>query len=255
MLQEPFANGRSPIHRTNPTLRIVLASLYSSTVALMDHIPALALALSFSILLGILARLAIKPLTARVAVACGVLAFVWLVVPITYADDPLAHIGPIAISQSGVLLCLQISLKALAILLAFMALVATMPTAALGHCLQQLALPAKLVQLLLLAYRYIFVIEKEYQRLFRAAKMRNFKPGTNMHTYRTYAYLVGMLFVRASERADRVHQAMKCRGFKGRFFTLAHYPPTVWNTMIGAGTIMVTLLLVCWEWVGWKWLA
>ncbi len=249
MLQEPFAQGRSPIHRSNPTLRIVLASLYTSTVALMHHLPALSAALCFSILLCVLARLAIKPLAARVAVACGVLAFVWLVVPVTYASDPLAHIGPVAISRSGVLLCLQITLKALAILLSFMALVATMPTSALGHCLQRLALPAKLVQLLLLAYRYIFVIENEYHRLFRATKIRNFKPGTNMHTYRTYAYLVGMLFVRASERADRVHQAMKCRGFKGRFYTLAHYPSTAWNAIIGMGTALVNLLLISWEWL------
>ena len=250
MLQEPFANGRSPVHRSNPTLRIVLAAVYSSTVALMDHPPALAAALGYSIFLAALAGLSFKPLATRVAVACGVLLFVWLVVPITYADDPLTHIGPIAVSRSGVQLCVQITLKALAILIAFMALAATMPTAALGYCLNTLAVPTKLVQLLLLAYRYIFVIEQEYQRLFRAAKMRNFRPGTNMHTYRTYAYLVGMLFVRASERADRVHQAMKCRGFNGRFFTLTRYSPTGWNALLGVGTGLVTLLLIHWQWMG-----
>jgi cobalt/nickel transport system permease protein len=231
-------------------MRIILASLYSATVALMEHPPALAAALCFSITLAALAGLAYKPLATRVAVACGVLAFIWLIVPITRADDPIAHIGPVAVSRAGVQLCLQISLKALGILLAFTALVATMPTAALGHCLQKMAVPAKLVQLLLLAYRYIFVIEKEYQRLFRAAKMRNFRPGTNMHTYRTYAYLVGMLFVRASERADRVHQAMKCRGFNGRFYALSHYPPTNWNVILGIGTVLVTLVLIYWEWSG-----
>lgn len=249
MLQEPFSNGQSPLHTTNPTLRIVLASVYSSVVALMDHPPALVAALAYSIVLVTLARLSVKPLATRVAVACGVLLFVWIVVPVTYADDPLTRIGPVAISASGVHLCIQITLKALAILLAFMALVATMPTAALGHCLNKLAVPSKLVQLLLLAYRYIFVIEQEYQRLFRAVKMRNFRPRTNMHTYRTYAYLVGMLFVRASERADRVHQAMKCRGFGGHFFTLVRYAPTVWNALLGFGTGLMTFILVYWQWV------
>ena len=250
MLQEPFAQGHSLVHRTDPTLRIVLVSFYSSTVALMTHPPALVVALCFSILLAALAGLALKPLATRMVVACGVLVFVWLVVPVTFADDPMAHVGPIAISRSGVDLCLRVTLKALAILLAFMALVATMPTAALGHCLQRLGMPTKLVQLLLLAYRYIFVIEQEYQRLLRAAKIRSFRPGSNMHTYRTYAYLVGMLFVRASERADRVHHAMKCRGFKGRFFTLIHYPPTGWNAILGVGTGLVNLMLIYWEWMG-----
>ncbi len=249
MLQEPFAKGYSPIHHTNPVLRIALATVYSFTVALMVQPAALSLALCFSMGLVATAKLPAKPVASRIAMAGAVLLFVWLLVPTTYAGDPMAHIGPIAISQSGVLLCLQITLKAMAILLAFMALVATMPTAALGHALQRLGMPAKLAQLLLLAYRYIFVIEQEYRRLFRAAKIRNFQPATNMHTYRTYAYMVGMLFVRASERANRVYQAMKCRGFRGRFFTLVKYRHTPWNRVLGISTGLVNLLMIYLEWI------
>ena len=73
---------------------------------------------------------------------------------------------------------------------------------------------------ILITYRYIFVIEQEYQRLMRAARIRNFRPGSNLHTYRTYAYLLGMLFVRSAERAKRVHLAMVCRGFSGKFYSL-----------------------------------
>lgn len=249
MIQEPFAKGNSPIHQTNPVLRVVLASIFSITVALMTQPGPLALALSFSLGLIIWARLPAKPLLNRVITAGAVLAFVWLVVPTTYAGDPMAHIGPIAISHSGVQLCLQITLKSMAILLAFIALVATMPTTAMGYALHRLGTPAKLVQLLLLAYRYIFVIEQEYQRLFRAAKMRNFQPATNMHTYRTYAYMMGMLFIRASERAARVYQAMQCRGFKGRFFTLAKFPATAWNIVLGTGVVLINLVISYFEWV------
>ena len=37
------------------------------------------------------------------------------------------------------------------------------------------------------------------------------------------AYLVGMLFVRASERAERVYMAMVCRGFSGKFYSLKEF--------------------------------
>lgn len=185
-----------------------------------------------------------------VVMACGVLAFVRLVVPTTYSGDPMARSSPLTISRSGVQLCTQITLKAIAILLAFTALLATMSTSVLGHSLHKLGLPSKLVHLLLLAYRYIFVIEQEYQRLFRAAKIRNFHPATNMHTFRTYAYMVGMLFVRASERAGRVHQAMKCRGFQGRFFTLAKYRSTAWNGVLGCIVTLVNLVIIYLEWIG-----
>ncbi len=249
MISEPFAEGNSAIHRTSPGLRVVLATAYSFSIALMSDLPALVLALVFSVALVCLAQLPAKALAKRLGAAGGLLLMVWILVPLTYAGNPLAMLGPLTISRAGVLLCLRITCKTLAILMAFTALVATMRTATLGHSLHGLGMPAKLVQLLLLAYRYIFVIEQEYQRLYRAAKIRNFKPGSNLHTYRTYAYLVGMLFVRASERAVRVHQAMRCRGFNGRFHALTTYPATAWNGVLVMGMGSANILLVALEFI------
>jgi cobalt/nickel transport system permease protein len=85
-----------------------------------------------------------------------------------------------------------------------------------------LGIPDKVVQLFLFTYRYIHVIHEEYLRLLRALKIRGFEPGTNLHTYRTYAYLVGMLLLKSYERSFRIRQAMLCRGFQGRFYSLNH---------------------------------
>jgi cobalt/nickel transport system permease protein len=60
-------------------------------------------------------------------------------------------------------------------------------------------------------------------RLISALKVRGFRPGTNLHTYKTFAYLVGMLLVRSAERAERVHNAMLCRGFRGRLYSLNQF--------------------------------
>jgi cobalt/nickel transport system permease protein len=247
MIQEIFAEGNSLIHRTRPALRLVLATLYSFVLALMHDIFALGIGLLFSCALAVSARLQAKPLAGRLAAAAGFLVVVWIVLPLTYAGEPLASLGPLKISRPGVMLCLEITIKSMAILIAFTALVATLHTATIGHTLHILCVPDKLIQLLLLAYRYIFVIEQEYQRLYRAAKMRNFKPGSNLHTYRTYAYLIGMLFVRASERARRVHLAMKCRGFTGRFHSLARFAPTLWNPVLAAAVGCMSVALIVLE--------
>jgi cobalt/nickel transport system permease protein len=122
-----------------------------------------------------------------------------------------------------VVLAAQITLKSNTILLAFIALIATMSLSTLGHTLHRLRVPTKIVYLLLMAYRYIFVIEQEYLRLLRAAKIRGFQPGTNVNTYRTFSYVIGMLLVRAALRAERVHQAMLCRGFNGKFYSLQEF--------------------------------
>jgi cobalt/nickel transport system permease protein len=49
-------------------------------------------------------------------------------------------------------------------------------------------------------------------------KIRGFKARTSMHCLRSYANLAGVLLVRGLDRGDRVHQAMICRGYKGRFY-------------------------------------
>jgi cobalt/nickel transport system permease protein len=103
--------------------------------------------------------------------------------------------------------------------------------------------------MLLMTYRYLFVIEQEYQRLVRAMKIRNFRPRTNLHSYRTYAYLVGMLFVRASERARRVHSAMICRGFNGRFVSLREFPHHSQNHAFSICALLSLALLVILEWL------
>jgi cobalt/nickel transport system permease protein len=92
-----------------------------------------------------------------------------------------------------------------------------------------------------MTYRYIFVIEQEYLRLMRAAKIRGFQPGTNLNTYRTFSYVIGMLFVRAAARAERVHQAMRCRGFNGKFYSLQEFRT---NTASWVFSIMMTAVII-----------
>jgi cobalt/nickel transport system permease protein len=223
MLREPFAVGSSPLHRLDPRIRLVSAAVYSCAVAVCRELPALVAALLLSMALVALARLRISEVFKRLLVVNGLVVFIWVVIPFTFPGEALFRLGPFVGAREGVELAAQITLKSNAIVLAFMALVATMPFATTGHALHRLQVPDKIVHLLLMTYRYIFVLEQEYQRLVRAARIRGFRPGTNLHTYRTYAYLVGMLFVRAVDRAERVRWAMLCRGFRRKFYSLHEF--------------------------------
>ena len=223
MLQEPFVNGTSQIHGLDPRFKIVMATLYAFAVALSNRFPALFLALAFSFLLIGMSRLPLPDVAKRIALVNGFVLFFWLIVPFTYPGEPLFSLGPLTATWEGVLVAARITLKSNAILLAFIALIATSSVATLGAALSRLGVPQKLVYLLLLNYRYIFVMEEEYRRLVRSTAVRGFHPSTKLHTYRTFAYLVGMLFVRASERAERVYMAMLCRGFSGEFHSLHEF--------------------------------
>jgi cobalt/nickel transport system permease protein len=249
MIQEPFADGRSLMHTIDPRLRVIGATLLAVVVAVSYDFKALGTALALSLVMAVAARLDFRQVLRHLLAPALFLILLWLVLPWSYEGQVLTRLGPVPITRPGVILCAQISLKTIALMVAFMALVATMTVDTLGHTLNRLHLPDKMVHMLLLTYRYLFVLEQEYQRLLRAMKIRNFQPKTDLHTYRTYAYLVGMLFVRASERARRVHSAMICRGFNGRFVSLRQFKPNTYNRLFILGTLAALALLASLEWL------
>lgn len=245
MIPEAFAIGKSVIHSIDPRIKVVLALVYSIVVALSTSFAVLLSGFAVSLILVMTARLVAREVLRRLAVLVGFLLLIWILMPPTYPGATLFSLGPLDFSAPGVLLAAQISLKSTAILLSLMALVGTMSIATMGHALGSLGLPDKFVYLLLITYRYVFVMEQEYQRLTRAMKIRAFRPGTNLHSYQSYAYLVGMLFVHASARADRVSNAMKCRGFSGRFHSLWQFEknPINWYFAIMMSFIIILLAM------------
>ena len=223
MLQEPFALGNSFMHRLDPRIRVLGACLYSIVVALSRNFQVLTAALLVSLVLAMLAQLSAREVIKRAVLLNTFMVFLWLVLPLTFQDLSSFKLGPLTLSSAGITMAAQITLKSNAILLALIALITTMNFSTLGYTLDRLHVPDKIVHLLLMTYRYVFLIEQEYHRLIRTARMRGFRPGTNMHTYTTYAGIVGMLLVRAAIRAEQVYKAMLCRGFKHKFYCLHEF--------------------------------
>jgi cobalt/nickel transport system permease protein len=201
-------------------VRLVFALLLCFATALSGSFAAPLLALGSAMGLIVLSCLPLSAVARRLVPVNIFMLFLWLVLPFTHVGEPAFTVMSLAASKPGIEIAALVTLKANAIVLFMVALVSTMSVAALGHAAHRLYFPQKLVHLLLLTYRYVFVLESEYRQLVRAAKMRSFVPASNLHTYKTYSYLAGMLLVRAHARARRVHQAMVCRGFSGVYHCL-----------------------------------
>lgn len=193
------------------------------TVALINSFTALICACFFSLAMLIFARLPILAVCKRILLVNGFTFFLWITLPLTYGGNHTYDTFFLPLSLEGIKLAALITLKTNSILLTIIALLTTSTIAHLGSALDRMHFPKKICFLLLYSYRYIFVIHQEYLRLLRAAKMRSFSPKTNMHTYKTYAYLFGMTLVKSYNRAQRVHQAMLLRGFNGRLVSLYRY--------------------------------
>ena len=85
-----------------------------------------------------------------------------------------------------------------------------------GVCagIERLGAPDVFSTQLLLLYRYIFVLAEEAMRLSRARALR--AVGRRGMGVGVYGSILGHLLLRAVARAQRVYEAMRCRGFDGR---------------------------------------
>jgi cobalt/nickel transport system permease protein len=236
-----FDAHASFVQRLDPRAKIVAVFSFSVVVAVANRFEVLMLALAVGLCIMLLARVPIKQLMLRLLPVNGFIVFLWIFLPFTLTGEPLFSIGPLVGSHEGVLYATRITIKSNAIMVVLIALVASTSILTLGHAMHELKVPTKMVHLFFFTYRYVHVIYREYLRLINAMKVRGFRPRTNMHTYRTFAYLVGMLLVRSCDRAQRVHNAMLCRGFKGKLYSLSEF--SLKGADIVSLVVMLTIIL------------
>jgi cobalt/nickel transport system permease protein len=92
-------------------------------------------------------------------------------------------------------------------------LISTTSFPGICHALRKLGIPEIFISQLLFLYRYIFVLMEETLRMVRARDLRSFgKRGQGMSIF---INLIGTLFMKTIERAERIYQAMLSRGFSG----------------------------------------
>lgn len=218
---EPLAFGHTWLHRRDPRAKLLLAAGFSLLVAVGQGWAMLVSALVMGIITVAASRPPLGPVFKRLVAVNVFIAFLWVMLPVSITSGPEGW--SLGWDRAGVILALTVTLKANAIVLVLLGLVATTPVVRLLHALHHLRLSDKLVHLFMFFFRYIHVFNQEYHRLRMAMRVRAFRPGTNLHTYRATANLVGMLLVRSYDRAERVYQAMLCRGFSGTYWVLEHF--------------------------------
>ncbi|MGQ3686398.1 MAG: cobalt ECF transporter T component CbiQ [Candidatus Loosdrechtia sp.] len=106
----------------------------------------------------------------------------------------------------------------LVILLSF-----TMTISQLCAGLKWFHIPDTITELLAFIYRYIFLLLDEVSTI-RVAQKSRLGHTSWQKTIRSYGMLGGMLLIRAFERAERIHEAMRVRGYEGGNILTMHLP-------------------------------
>jgi len=240
---EEFAEGDSFFHRLDPRVKFITTIPYIFVIAVMKGINGPLSALIISLFMIAVSRISLKKLMGRLMVVNAFILFLWVFLPFSFPGEAVFQIGSLRATHEGLLYVLSITLKANAIVLATIAILGTSEVFSLAHALVHLRLPDKLIYLFFFFYRYISVLHEEYTRLRHAMLIRCFRPKTNMHTYRTYAYLIGMLIVKSYDRSQKIYNAMLCRGYTGRFPIISHFELKRTDLSFGFLMGMITIIL------------
>ncbi|MGA6926604.1 MAG: cobalt ECF transporter T component CbiQ [Desulfosarcina sp.] len=217
------AAGTSPLHTWDVRCKIVTILAYSFLIASLTEIMPALIAIGISGMVLVVARVSFSRVLMRLLAIAGFVTMFLVVMPFTvpvHSGDTLIVFGGLTwlnFSLRGLRLAATIAAKAIAITLLMEPLLATAPLPVTLQGLSRLGVPQMVGQMVLLSYRYLNVFGHEARRMSSGMQVRGFRKRTDMATLRAVANFLGMLFVRSFERTERVLDAMRARGYKGRF--------------------------------------
>lgn len=208
-----LARADTPIHRLDARAKVLVTLLFCVSVMSFGRYEVAPLLPFLAFPLLMIARSGLPPLfiLRKIALLCPFVIAVALFNPLV-DRAVVAQIGSIDIS-GGWLSFLSIMLRSLLTVGSALTLVGVTGFAAICEALAKLGFPRIFTTQLLFLYRYIFVLAEEAGRAAQARELRSF--GSRGRGTSSFGPLVGHLFLRTWDRAERIHQAMLARGFDG----------------------------------------
>lgn len=117
------------------------------------------------------------------------------------------------LQPNGILVFARLVLKSSLCLFTIVLFSNSTPFAKLLQALRQWRVPALLITLLALMYRYLFVLIDEMERMQRARTSRTFVRKQAL-LWRSLATIISQLFIRSTGRAEKIFAAMCSRGWQ-----------------------------------------
>jgi cobalt/nickel transport system permease protein len=199
-LGHQHSTGNSPVHRWPATIKLGTALfIIIGTVSL--PLTAIAWFAGVGALLGAVIWLSRVSLVFLIKRLLALSPFV-LGVALVNAWQPAGRAAWVSVAVKGILCLLTVTLVS-----------NTTPFSHILRVLRVARVPALLITTIALMHRYLFVLADEADRMRRARLSRTLQGGQRGH-WRVLATVAGQLFIRASERAERIYDAMRARGWQ-----------------------------------------
>ncbi len=209
------------VHRLDPRIKLIVTFVFILFVVSFPkyEISKIIPFFIFPVFILSAADIPVKFILKKLLIVSPFALFVGIFNPVL-DTTPMYSINGFSIS-GGWVSYLSIIMKFILTTSAALLLVATTSFPGVCLALERLWVPKLFVVQILFLYRYLFVLTEETMRIVRARSMRSF--GKKGQGVKTFISVVGVLFVRAVERSERIYQAMCSRGFDGEIRLLKKY--------------------------------
>lgn len=215
---DKYSRLESPVHERDARAKTI--ALFAIIIACVTTPPqawfAFCLYAGLVIILTAASRVPFHFLATRMLVVLPFILAVAVFVPFMHGGEPAAQWGWLTISQSGLLVLWNVTIKSIISVACVILLTSTTAFTDLMRGFERLHVPKFFTLVTSFMYRYIFIIVDEAERMKRARDSRNFKGKWLWHA-KVVGYMIASLFLRSQERAERVYNAMCARGFDGTY--------------------------------------
>ena len=168
---------------------------------------------SYLIVLFILGDISVKLLVKRMKLVLVLVCLVGIGNPF-FDREVLFSMGSLNVT-GGMISMATLMIKGVYAVFASYLLMVTTSMEDLCYALRKLFVPKTFVTILLLVYRYIMVLLKEFERITDAYSLR--APGQKGVHYKVWGTMLGQLLLRSMDRAQTVYDSMRMRGYRGEF--------------------------------------
>lgn len=215
----------SLIHHLDPRIKVITFGVFVILIVLTNPASWLVFSLYGALLssLVLLSKVPVRYIFRRSLVVIPFVVMMALFMPFmkpgTIAGACFFAPLGLAVTNDGLLIFQSVLIKAWFSLLCMILLTSTTAFPDLLKSFEKLKFPVLMTMILSFMYRYVFVMEDEFMQMRQAKESRSVNRAGWLNV-RATANMIGVLFIRAYERAEAVYLAMCSRGFSGRIRTL-----------------------------------
>jgi len=239
-----YANLDSPLHSLDPRWKLLSLFILILVCASVNSPPAVFFAAGAAVIIIILSRVPVRFVFHTLKAPFILLIVMIFFLVITSGGRPLFSLAFITVYIDGLRMAAIICIKALSIMLIFIALFGTSRLNIIMKALSYFGFPRILTGLLLSTYRYIFLSFEDLEKLFVAARLRGLTLRKGIGNIGTTVNILATLLVRSYEQSERTYVAMYLRGFSGEFRTLEEFKAKPIDHAKGSALLIVSALVL-----------